>query len=150
MKRSDPPSSQRWALYSSHLGDYMRRWIFRTPWGTIRLHNIRKSDEGRDFHDHPFDFTSIILRGGYREHRPGCYCEALLRALRMRPVRGICQTYDAGSVVRRKAEELHRLETDGAWTLVFTGPYLRSWGFQTSEGWVDHKDYHRNFDGEEP
>ena len=52
-------------------GDYMRRWTLRTPIGMLRLHHILRGDDDREFHDHPFDFTSIILAGGYVEHRPG-------------------------------------------------------------------------------
>lgn len=62
-----PPNSQRWAAYAHHLGDYMHRWILRTPWGTLRLHHILRSDDDRHLHDHPFDFTSFLLTGGYLE-----------------------------------------------------------------------------------
>ena len=90
--------SGRWGLYAEHLGNYMRRWIARCPWFTLRLHNILQSDEGRDHHDHPFDFTSLILRGGYVEHRPGCDCftpdEQLGRLTE-------CRFYGPGSIVRR-------------------------------------------------
>lgn len=142
MKRSDPPSSQRWALYASHLGNYMRRWILRTPWGTLRIHNILRSDEGRDFHDHPFDFTSVILRGGYREHVPGCACESDV------PWETPCRSYSAPAIVRRKAEDLHRLDLPRpAWTFVVSSRYLRKWGFLTPSGWVPYDCYDRSFDG---
>lgn len=137
-------------LYASHLGDYMRRWILRTPWFTLRLHNILKSDEGRDFHDHPFSFVSLILRGGYMEHRPGCngrrFVGWWLRGSADVPLCG-CQRYYPGSVVRRRAEDLHRLELFGrpAWTLVVTGPYRRTWGFKTTAGWIPFTSYGRSY-----
>ncbi len=133
----NPPNSQRWALYASHLGEYMRRWILRTPWGTLRLHNIMRSDEGRDFHDHPFHFTSLILWGGYTEHRPGCNESACG-----------CQSYGHGDIIRRKATDIHRLEllNGSAWTLVLSSRYLRVWGFLLKTGeWVNHSDYHRSY-----
>jgi hypothetical protein len=138
-----------WKVYRSHLGGYMRRWIARCPWGTLRLHNIRESDAGRDFHDHPFSFSSLILSGGYVEHRPGCRgcghggcleapcCSA----------DGSCRFYGPGSIVRRQATDLHRLElvNGPAWTLVVSGPYFRVWGFQTPSGWVDFREYRRSY-----
>lgn len=47
--------------------DYMRRWILHHPWGTIRLHHILRSDDGRDLHCHPWDFVSFMLIGEYTE-----------------------------------------------------------------------------------
>jgi len=107
---------------------YMRRWRFGNPNGFgIRLHQILKSDPGRIHHDHPFDFVSVILRGGYIEHTP----------------QGVGR-YEAGSVLVRPAESLHRLELiEPTWTLVFRGPYRRQWGFAKWEHWQDyHARYH--------
>lgn len=138
----------KWRLYSSHLGNYMRRWIARFPWGTLRVHNIRESDAGRDFHDHPFDFTSVILKGGYVEHRPGCQCfpdkddgETF--------VMPSCRRFTAPAIVRRKAEDFHRLELingSPAWTFVISGPYHREWGFLLGDGsWQHYREYHRSY-----
>lgn len=129
-----PPNTQRWALYAHHLGDYMHRWIFRTPWGTLRLHHILRSDGDRHLHDHPFDFTSLLLTGGYTE---------------------FWQDWDMGggmtvreryfprfSIVRKQAEDAHRLVLDRPlWTFVISGPKRRSWGFHTEKGWVYHLEY---------
>lgn len=137
-------------FYSSHLGEYMRRWIARFSWGTLRLHNIRKSDEGRDYHDHPFTFTSLILKGGYVEHRPGCRCWVFVPTEEtISPPSGPCKRYGALSIVHRKAEEFHRLELideKPTWTFVIAGPYRRDWGFLLPSGkWQDHRDYHRSY-----
>jgi hypothetical protein len=138
----NPPFSQKWALYASHLGSYMRRWIFKTPWGTLRIHNILKSDEGRDFHDHPFSFLSFIFRGGYIEHRPGCTCDNGVDY----PVTP-CRRYSAPAVVHRRAEDMHRLELAApAWTFVISSRYFRQWGFLLSDGrWVNYKEYERSY-----
>lgn len=124
---------RRWRLlgfeYRSDLiaHDYMRRWSLKTPWGTLRLHHILRSDNDREFHDHPMDFTSLILVGGYVEHRPG----------------GESRLFMPGAVVRRRAEDLHRLELVGesAWTVLATSPYRRAWGFATEDGWVAAEHY---------
>jgi hypothetical protein len=143
LKRSDPPHGQRWALYRSDLGDYMKRWIFRTPWGTLRIHCILKSDEGRDFHDHPFSFVSVIFRGGYIEHRPECRCWIFRWGTILQ---WPCRRFTAPALVVRKATDMHRLELDRpAWTFVITTRYFRRWGFLTRAGWVDFKDYDRSY-----
>lgn len=49
---------------------YLRRWYLKGR-GTDEqwfLHNIRLPDAGRELHDHPWDFTTKILSGGYTEH----------------------------------------------------------------------------------
>jgi hypothetical protein len=106
--------------------DYMRRWVLLTPLGMIRLHHILRSDT-REFHDHPMDFMSFIVKGGYVEHRPN-----------MPP-----RWFFPGDVNVRKAEDLHYLELlDGqAWTFVLALPYRRSWGFHTDEGWIAAGEY---------
>lgn len=130
-----PPNEQRWALYAHHLGDYMRRWILRTPWGTLRLHNILRSDEDRHLHDHPFDFTSLLLTGGYDEVTPKHFHASQL-----------VKSWPRFSIVRKRAEESHRLIVHKPlWTLVVSGPKRRSWGFHTEQGWIHHRDYLKAF-----
>lgn len=91
-----------------------------TGGSTVRYHHILQSDT-RDMHDHPWDFISIILDGTYTETTPDAE-----------------QSYGPGSVLVRKAEQLHRLTlTDGpVWTLVILGQPRRPWGYQTSDGWI--------------
>src|SRR5687767_8580068 len=123
-----------WRLYRSDLGDYMRRWILQTPFGTLRIHKILRSDDDRHFHDHPWNFVSFILKGRYVEITP-CPCG--------RPP--VCLTgdreervYKAGQINRKRADALHilRLDHGPVWTFVVTGPRVRRWGFQTENGWV--------------
>ena len=35
----------------------------------IRIHHILRSDLGRDPHDHPWPYVTVILKGGYWEQR---------------------------------------------------------------------------------
>ena len=111
-----------------NLEGYMeRRWVFVCPWFSVRMHHILRSDIDRHMHDHPFNYMTIILKGGYWEHTP----------------KGVSWV-GKGSVRVRKAEALHRLELpkdETAWTLFFMGPRKRKWGFQTEEGWVDYETY---------
>ncbi len=135
LRQGPPPDGTRWSLYAHHLGDYMRRWILRTPWGTLRIHHILRSDDDTHLHDHPFDFTSFLLSGGYIE-------ETAHPEICDRKYARIPHVWPRFSIVRKRAEEAHRLVlTRPVWTFVVSGPKRRSWGFHTERGWVNHRDY---------
>lgn len=124
---------RRWWPYADHLGDYMERWILDLgPLGTIRLHHILRSDEARALHDHPWDFWSLLLTGGY--------LEVTERGSRWWP---------RWSLVRRRAEDLHRLVVDRpVWTLVWSGPRRREWGFLVpGEGWLHWREAQKYWAG---
>lgn len=119
---------------------YMRRWLFETRWFTVRLHHILREDYDRTtFHDHPWSFVSVLLRGAYAEWVPG-------GGPRGWPVfRGAVgffrdAPFGRRLLVFRPAEALHRITwvpKGGAWTLVLTGPKRRQWGFVEQAAWVD-------------
>lgn len=112
---------------------YLKRWwlIPRNRWFNIYLHEIRRDDDDRALHDHPWINCSILLKGAYREITPtGTY-------FRRR-----------GSIVFRRARSAHRLELpiiNGGitycWTLFITGPRVREWGFHCPKGWVPWYDF---------
>lgn len=62
--------SSSWAIYTHRIYEhttnetYMRRYILKHPWGSIRLHHILRSDDLRALHDHPFNFWTLLLYGG--------------------------------------------------------------------------------------
>lgn len=134
---------------------YLRRYyLYRGPRRPhVYLHHIIRSDYDRACHDHPWDFTSLILKSGYFEYNetvvpghPGntstpvsitigsCTCSDTPNGMSFisREWRG------PGSMVQHKCTDLHRLELKKpAWTLVFTGPRKREWGFFTHDkGWI--------------
>lgn len=107
---------------------YLYRWhvIPRNKIGAnIYLHVQVASDPVRPLHDHPWDFQSVILSGGYDEHLP------IGRVIR-----------SPGDVIHHRATDQHRLELPpGAaysMSLFTTGPVRREWGFMTPDGWVRH------------
>lgn len=51
----------------AYLVRYSLRW-FSCKWWAVKVHNILLSDDAC-LHDHPWHFLSIILWGGYLEHR---------------------------------------------------------------------------------
>jgi hypothetical protein len=146
-----------WGFYASHIGApgniYMRRFVFLLPFGlgTIRLHNIMRSDDDRHLHDHPFDFVSLLLTGGYIETVPCESCGG--SGIRSNPydnAEGCDDCWDGRrrivwprfSVVQKRAEDLHSLTLERpVWTLVFSGPKRREWGFATERGWISNHRY---------
>lgn len=93
---------------------YLVRWRVETPWGSVRLHHWLAPDDDRAPHDHPWGFTTFVLKGGYTDASPDG--DEHLRAPAIR---------------HRDAEHQHTVYPDegGAWTVIVTGPKVRSWGF---------------------
>lgn len=106
---------------------YMLRWwlIPRNPWFNVYLHKIMRDDDDRALHDHPWASLSVVIQGGYREIRPTGQ-----------------RIVKPGGIVFRPATFAHRLELlngQHCWSLFFTGPRVRSWGFHCPKGWVHWK-----------
>lgn len=106
---------------------YLKRWwvIPRNRFFNIYLHHMLRPD--RDvLHDHPWWNLSIVLKGGYIETTPTSKVARL-----------------PGSIVFRFAKALHSLAPlgDGCWSLFFTGPRFRVWGFDCPKGWVPHTQF---------
>lgn len=132
---------------------YMTKlYLARCPLAQASVHLIRAPDPGRDMHDHPRSFVSIVLRGGYVEERPApATVEHELRLEGNRYDLGLSvhgmptRTARRGllSVAFRRATDAHRIvEVDpGTVTLVLWGPHRRSWGFHTAIDWVFWRTY---------
>jgi len=90
-----------------------------TPWFSVRLHHWFGPDDDRAPHDHPWDFTTFVLKGGYTDASPDGD-----------------QHLRAPAIARRSALHQHTVYPDpgGAWTIIVTGPKIRRWGF-----WVKGK-----------
>jgi hypothetical protein len=137
--------------------DYMHRYYLflknRTKFPfNVTLHKIVRSDDPI-FHDHPWPYMTIILKGGYWEHTPVFNDDGKLLT-EFQTWRG------PGSIIKRNASEYHWLELDGdrpATTLFFMGPQERDWGFlvQVKKGvhrWISNtayldnwKEYHQKY-----
>ncbi len=107
---------------------YMHRWfpVPRNPAGGCYIHHIMRSDKDVP-HDHPWDFTSYILAGGYQEQTKN--------GIWNRPV---------GTILHRKAADAHRIilpPGQTAITICFTGQWQRDWGFHCPKGWVDWRTF---------
>lgn len=103
----------------------------------IYIHRIFKSDVDGDPHDHPWNYCTIILAGGYWEWIPTTVPSG--KKIEKKYWRG------PGTILWRRAEELHRLEMPApTLSLFFHGRRFREWGFQTKEGWIDRISYITN------
>ena len=96
----------------------------------VFLHRFLKSDPD-DLHDHPWDFRTLILYGGYWEYTEnGKFWRGPL-TYRYMP-----------------ASTLHRVELDKkfpyCWTLFIPGKITKDWGFKTNNGWVNHEKYFKD------
>jgi hypothetical protein len=98
---------------------YVRRWKLEIPHlGSLRVHHWTGPDDDRAHHDHPWPFITLVIKGDYDDHSPA----------------GIDRLH-AGSVRFRRAEYKHYvIPAPEAWTVLVTGPKVRSWGF-----WKDGK-----------
>ena len=124
-----------------------------TPFNVF-LHKICV-DDPRDFHDHPWWYFTIILKGGYWEESPDVLHAignrwVWLRADVKKKWRG------PGSFRLARATDYHKLSLKAgkpAWTLFIRGRKSREWGFlqasmqpwstgRVQDGrWVHYKDY---------
>lgn len=130
--------------------DYMHRYylfIKNRSWFPVNvtLHKIVRSDDPI-FHDHPWPFVTVILKGGYWEHIP-------LFDDHGRKFAEIAKWRGPGSIIYRKAKEFHWIELDAgkpATTLFFMGPQQREWGFlvdvrQKKTRWIRYDHYLNNW-----
>lgn len=111
---------------------YLARWalIPENKIFNIYLHHIVRSDADRECHDHPWCFLSILLQGTYTEEQDR-WCRF--------------KDYKAGDWLFRRGSWTHRLilPKGSVWSLVFTGPEYRTWGFYTENGWVDSHSFRK-------
>lgn len=98
----------------AEIGEQFTRWTLKTPWGNVLLHRMYAPVKHAHYHDHPWNFWSIVLWGGYEEVIRG----------------GITEWRRPGSIRYRTAETAHITTTYDrgvSWSLCFTGPKIREW-----------------------
>jgi hypothetical protein len=138
----------RWWLFNPypHGSDGEGRSI---PWlPSVRIHHIRRADQDRDLHDHPWNARTIVLRGWYNEERPFDVRNPLPP--------GNCGAVTEGSEVRYQFHrrqgytgrllfgQYHRITMvpdEGVWTLFITGRKRGSWGFSVDGKKVPWRTY---------
>lgn len=122
-----PKFKARWAEeLKCSVGVYVRRWYIEIPLGSIRIHHWLHSDDARAFHDHPWWFWTLILKGGYRDVTVNG--EEVMKAPKM---------------AFRPALHAHTVQVNkgGCWTFLITGPQVRRWGFWVGKKWKKSNKY---------
>lgn len=93
--------------------DFLRFQLVKTPWFNLYLHRLQALTLHPHCHDHPWNFVSLILKGGYWEYHGYDW-----------------QWVGPGALLYRPAEWKHNVVTEGVcWSLVLTGAKRRPWGF---------------------
>lgn len=116
-----------------------RWWVIpRNRFFNVYLHEWVGSDDDGALHDHPWPNLSWVLEGGYSDLTPAKGGSPVTGPWRRTEMR-------VGSIRFRWPREPHRVELPEGeartWTLFFTGPKVRSWGFYCPKGWVPWWEY---------
>jgi hypothetical protein len=106
-------------------GVYLKRWYIETPLFSLRLHHWLSGDDDRHYHDHPWNFVTVVLKGSYVDVAPWPFMPYSYH-----------DTLTQGTIRYRPADHKHYVEVadGGCWTLLITGSRYRRWGF-----WIMNK-----------
>lgn len=102
----------------------------------VFLHKFLKSDPD-EVHDHPWNYATFILKGGYWEWVPVFDRQGQMTG-------EIAKWRGAGHFRICDANSYHRIEIDPStetWTLFMPMWKRKDWGFWTRKGWVQHEQY---------
>lgn len=110
------------------LGPMLRRYmIFQGERFGVYVHRIYRPDADRDCHNHPWQFRTLVLRGGYTElvRRHVGSLQETLTARMHRP----------GSTHAMPVDAFHQLVevAPNTWTLLLVGPKVHEWGFWVTD-----------------
>ncbi len=114
---------------------YLKRLrVIQTPWFAFYVHWIYLPDSDRDMHDHPWNFWSFVVRGGYTE---------VVRNHWWSPEE--IKTHGAWSLHKMSKHSAHKISLlqRNTITAIFTGRRTREWGFWTEDGFVQWDHYDR-------
>lgn len=127
---------------------YLNRWgISHDRIGGVLLHRMDAPDPGIDLHDHPWTFVSIVLWGGYTEHRADIRNAPEFATLAEEfptCTRGFPVERRPFSIKVMRLDECHTitdLHRRRCWTLVIKGPRRRKWGFYLPSGYMGEAQY---------
>lgn len=112
--------------------------------GADLLHYFFRGDDDQALHDHPFDFETVILAGGYIEHLPPASWD---------PNSLLGPAWDEHTVMRVPGDRVSHAATDlhcvgqvepGTFTRFRAGRTIRPWGFHPpGREWINADDYLR-------
>ena len=122
---------------------YLDRWGFDFSRGGIFIHRMAAPDPGADVHDHPYNFFTMILRGGYTQKVANVRGIDLPHWERLLPFTVRFMRLD-------EAHSITSLAAQTSWSLIIHGRRVRPWGFYVLENqavgrwnWVESEKYMR-------
>lgn len=122
-------------IWGQHIGaehgcDYLTRYVIVLFGFGLRLHIWRKSDDQRNYHDHPWWFVTWCVRGGYTDISPSNPADVMSAP--------VLDHLTVGALRFRPADWKHKALVDpgGAVTILLTGPKSRVFGFWPSGKFV--------------
>jgi hypothetical protein len=103
---------------------FTRYFLVKSKYFNIYLHQLNAPNWHPECHDHPWSFLAILLKKGYVEECVGPNDTTYQK--RRRP----------GSILWRPATFIHNVITPfgTSWSLIFTSPKSREWGFKPCKG----------------
>jgi len=126
----------------------VRTTLLKCPWFSLKIHKALMSDPAVP-HDHPWNYYSLILWGGYYEEvvkevvNPAYDLQSFTTKEPFLIEKWEKKWYRPGSLLIRIGDKLHRLiipEGKYSISLILTTKKWRDWGFwDFYEGWVSHK-----------
>ena len=139
-------TSKKTMLYREGKVYLIRYTLIKTKEFSLKVHKTIMSDPA-DLHDHPWNYYSFILWGGYYEEtsvvvgqrksfnvNTGKHETAPIHKLRW---------YGPGSLLKRNGANPHRLiipAGKSCITVILTTKKWRNWGFLKNGKWVCHKE----------
>lgn len=151
------PWCSRWFTGQPHIkiggeeNPYLWRWyvIPRNPFFNLYLHRFMRDDDDRALHDHPWWFVSLVLWGGYYEHRAQLVVRHKRQSLGLVDVGRTVNERGLLSLAYRDTADRHKValrrDANGkplpCWTLVLTGRTKRVWGFWCADDFVPHDEF---------
>lgn len=124
----------------------IRYTLIDCPLFNLKIHKTLMSDPA-DFHDHPWNYVSIILWGGYTEEKL-----VDIQVVHYPHTHVINHTkskwYWPGCILFRHGSRMHRLiipENKYCITMIFTSKRWRNWGFMKEGKWTPNESTASNY-----
>lgn len=135
-----------------------RRSWWREMLPSVRIHHIKRADQDRHLHSHPWNARTIILKGWYEEerYRDETALGAVKRQIPTHAVfanQALREVRIAGYTGRLLFGQYHRITKvprDGVWTLFITWRKRGSWGFDVDGHKVPWREYLAQQSEEQP
>jgi len=119
---------------------FIRYRIVSTPWFSIYIHRIFKEDQDTHLHDHPWDFWSIILSGGYTYKAKDESVSSIGDVYIGHRGRGHMLSIPA----KNHYHKILQLDNGKpVTTFVISGRRKHFWGYDVDGTFVDHKTYRK-------